>query len=83
MGKLKSELLALAGMAAVCASEYFDTGRRTSLFPEHQYREPPRLDKVDLSEREFVVKGEKILAHDKKTAIKIYNRRHNIKKKKK
>lgn len=82
MNKLRSDLLALAGIAAMGASEYFGTRRRTSPFPV-QHREPPRLDKVDLSEREFVIKGEKILAHDKKTAIKIYNRRHNIKKKKK
>lgn len=81
MGKLKSELLALAGIAAMGASEYFSTPRRTNLYTA-QYRELPRIDKVDLSEREFVIKGEKILAHDKKTAIKIYNRRHNIKKKK-
>ena len=82
MSKLKSELLALAGIAAMGASEYFGTPRRTSPFPV-QHREPPRIDKVDLSEREFIIKGEKIRAHDKKTAIKIYNRRHNIKKKKK
>lgn len=82
MGKLRSELLALAGIAAMGASEYFGAPRRRSPFPV-QHRELPRIDKVDLSEREFVIKGEKILAHDKKTAIKIYNRRHNIKKKKK
>ena len=82
MSSLKRELLMLAGMAAMGADEYFGTRRRTSPFPV-QHREPPRLDKVDLSEREFVIKGERILAHDKKTAIKIYNRRHNIKKKKK
>lgn len=82
MSKLRSELLALAGIAAMGASEYFGAPRRTRPYTA-QHREPPRIDKVDLSEREFIIKGEKILAHDKKTAIKIYNRRHNIKKKKK
>lgn len=81
MSSTKRALLALAGIAAVEASEYFGTRRHTSPYPA-QRDDLPRLDKVDLSEREFIVKGEKILAHDKKTAIKIYNRRHNIKKKK-
>ena len=77
----KRELMWLAGIAAMGASEYFGAPRRRSSF-SLQHREPPRIDKVDLSEREFIIKGEKILAHDKKTAMKIYNRRHNIKKKK-
>ena len=80
MSKLRSELLALAGIAAMGASEYFGTGMRSSGYTAAK-RELPRLERVDLSEREFVIKGEKILAHDKKTAMKIYNRRHNIKKK--
>lgn len=82
MSKLHRDWLMLAGMMGMCASEYFGTPRRTRPYTA-QHRELPRIDKVDLSEREFVIKGEKILAHDKKTAIKIYNRRHNIKKKKK
>lgn len=80
MNSIKRDILALAGMAAIGASEYFDTGRRRSPLPAQRH-DLPRIDKVDLSEREFIVKGEKIVAHDKKTAIKIYNRRHNIKKK--
>ena len=41
-----------------------------------------QLNPVDLSEREFVIKGERIMAHDRKTALKIYNRRHPDKKRK-
>ena len=81
MNRLKNELLMLAGIAAIGASEYFGApGRRSPYLA--QRREAPRIDKLDLSEREFVIKGETIIAHDKKTAMKIYNRRHNIKRKK-
>ena len=38
-----------------------------------------RLNPVDLSEREFIIKGEAIMAHDKRTALKIYQRRHKNK----
>ena len=34
------------------------------------------MNPTDTSEREFVVKGERIMAHDKKTALKIYANRH-------
>ena len=33
-------------------------------------------------EYEFCIHGEKIMAHDRKTALKIYNRRHSEKKRK-
>ena len=39
-----------------------------------------QLNPVDMSEREFIIKGERIMAHDKKTAKKIYARRHSGKK---
>lgn len=35
-----------------------------------------RLNPVDMSEREFIINGERIMAHDKKTARKIYKNRH-------
>lgn len=41
-----------------------------------------RLNPVDISEREFIIKGERIMAHDKKTAMKIYANRHPETKKK-
>ena len=35
-----------------------------------------RLNPVDLSEHEFSIHGEKIMARNKKTALKIYANRH-------
>ena len=42
-----------------------------------------RLNPVDLSEREFCIKGERIMAHDRRTALKIYANRHPETKKRK
>ncbi len=43
-----------------------------------------RLNPVNLTEHEFIIKGEKIMASSKKVAMKIYANRHpEIKKKKK
>lgn len=35
-----------------------------------------RMNPTDTSEREFTVRGERIAAHDRRTALKIYARRH-------
>ena len=77
-------------MAAAMASgrnPYFDVGNPRMTEAQKRKREEylreraHQLNPVDLSEREFIIKGERIMAHDRKTALKIYNRRHPEKKK--
>ena len=74
-------------MAMACGrNPYFDVvnpmmteaqkRRREEMLRERAHR----LNPVDLSEREFIIHGERIMAHDKKTARKIYARRHLKKK---
>ena len=41
-----------------------------------------KLNPVDMSVREFMVHGELIIAHNRKTALKIYTNRHPETKKK-
>ena len=78
-------------MAAAMASgrnPYFDVVNPRMTEAQKRKREEylreraHQLNPVDLSEREFIIKGERIMAHDRKTALKIYNRRHPEKKKK-
>ena len=78
-------------MAAAMASgrnPYFDVVNPRMTEAQKRRREEylkeraHQLNPVDLSEREFIIKGERIMAHDRKTALKIYNRRHPEKKKK-
>lgn len=65
---------------------YFDVVKPTMTERQKRKREEylkeraHRLNPVDLSEREFIIHGEKIMAHDRKTALKIYQRRHPKKK---
>jgi hypothetical protein len=56
--------------------------RRTSENEKRERERVHRLNPVDLSEREFTIKGERIMAHDRKTALKIYANRHPETKKK-
>lgn len=67
----------MAAMAMAMANDpYFSLGT-----PKRQMSEgvkcalAHRLYHEDRSEREFIIHGEKIMAHDKKTAKKIYARR--------
>ena len=55
------------------------TEQQRKRYEEYQCERAHRLNPVDLSEREFVINGEAIMAHDKKTARKIYQRRHGKK----
>lgn len=78
--------LAMAMMSG--GNPYFDIPR--TLTPEQKRRRDEylrernhRLNPVDLSEREFVIKGERIMAHDRKTALKKYAIRHPESKKRK
>lgn len=43
---------------------------------EDRKRRMHKLNPIDTSQREFVIKGERIIAHDKKTALKIYANHH-------
>ena len=79
----------MAAMAMAMANNpYFSLGttKRTmseaerKRYEEYKRERAHRLNPVDMSEHEFIIKGERIMAHDKKTAKKIYARRHSGKK---
>ncbi|MBP5425032.1 MAG: hypothetical protein J6Y33_03045 [Prevotella sp.] len=86
--KIYPATLAMAMAMARGRDPYFDVinpmmteaqkRRREEMLRERAHR----LNPVDLSEREFVIKGERIMAHDRKTALKIYANRHPETKKK-
>ena len=73
-------------MLAMASDPYFSLGRskRTmseaerKRYEEYKRERAHRLNPVDMSEHEFIIKGD--MAHDKKTAKKIYARRHSGKK---
>lgn len=46
---------------------------------EESKKRAHRLNPVNLTEHEFVIHGEKIMARNKKTAMKIYANRHKKK----
>lgn len=93
MSKTSRLLLLSAMMAAVTGTAPGHFAMREAEDPwsgEDDWERKRRLHKMnptDTSEREFMVKGERIMAHDKKTALKIYANRHpetkNKKRKKK
>ena len=69
------------------SNPFYDTGyssrTRTRKMTDEEKRERGRkLCPLDLSEREFTIHGERIMAHDRKTALKIYANRHHETKKK-
>ena len=67
-------------MMAAASNPYFSLGTPKRQLSEDEKRERAHnLNPVDLSEREFVIHGERIMARDKKTAKKIYARRHSKK----
>ena len=80
-----STVMAMA--MAMASNPYFDVVNPRMTEAQKRKREEylreraHQLNPVDLSEREFIIKGERIMAHDRKTALKIYNRRHPEKKK--
>ena len=59
------------------------SSRTNELLDKHDKERNHRLNPVDLSEREFCIKGERIMAHDRRTALKIYANRHPETKKRK
>ena len=76
----------LALAMAMASNPYFSLGRpamseaERKRYEEYKRERAHRLNPVDMSEHEFIIKGERIMAHDKKTAKKIYARRHGGKK---
>ena len=85
MRKYMAAVLAMSAMAG--GRDIYDlppsaSGRTQKLLDKHEKERNHRLNPVDLSEREFIIRGEAIMAHDRKTALKIYANRHpEIKKK--
>jgi hypothetical protein len=77
----KSIAMMAAMMMAAASNPHFSLETPKRQLSEDEKRDRAhRLNPVDMSQREFIIKGEKIMAHDKKTALKIYARRHSKKK---
>ncbi len=82
MSRMRRLLAAALIMGAMAdRRDIYDTppsvsGRTRELLDEHRKERNHRLNPVDLSEREFIIKGEAIMARDRKTALKIYANRH-------
>lgn len=78
-------MLAAMMMAAAGGKSPFMTGypERRRMSDEEAKERAHRLNPVDLTEHEFIIKGEKIMASNKKTAMKIYQNRHPESKKRK
>ena len=81
-------LMAAMMMAAAGGRSYYDLPRPLTE-EQKKRREQWRKERAhklygeDRSEREFVINGETIMAHDRKTALKIYANRHSEQKSKK
>lgn len=82
----------MAALAMCMASDpYFSLGssRRTmseaqlKRCEEYKRERNHRLNPVNMTEHEFVIKGEHIMASSRKTALKIYANRHPEKKRRK
>ena len=77
-----------AMLMAMASDPYFSLGRpkrsmseaERKRYEEYKRERAHRLNPVDMSEHEFIIKGERIMARNKKTAKKIYARRHGGKK---
>ena len=83
MSRLKSTMLLTAMMMAAAGNPYFGTPRRRERTPEQKRQRLQelghKLNPVNLTEHEFIIHGEKIMARNKKTALKIYANRHSNK----
>lgn len=85
--KGRGGILMLAAMMAAAAggNSPFMTGypERRRMSDEELKKRAHALNPVDLTKHEFIIKGEKIMASNKKTAMKIYANRHPESKKRK
>lgn len=62
-------------------SKHFITEEQRKQYDNYQKEHNHRLNPVNLTEHEFIINGEKIMAKNRKTALKIYARHHQNKKK--
>ena len=76
-------MMMMAAAMMGTGNEYFDTGRhRARHDPYERETEEERRQRLrkmygqNRQEHEFVIKGERIMARDKRTAMKIYANRH-------
>ena len=76
-------MMMMAAAMMGTGNEYFDTGRhRARRDPYERETEEERRQRLRMlygqnrQEHEFVVHGERIMARDKRTAMKIYANRH-------
>ena len=89
MNKLVAAALMMSAIAGQCGY-VFDTGcddnHRNPYEGETDEERKRRLHKMfgeNTQEHEFVINGERIMAKNRKTALKIYERLHPMKKKRK
>lgn len=83
ISKLMAATLMMAAVAGAGDTSIFDTGTRRrhratggrELTEEEKARNH-QIYGVNMQEHEFVIHGEKIMARNKKTAMKIYANRH-------
>lgn len=83
ISKLMAATLMMAAVAGAGDTSIFDTGTRRrhratgcrELTEEEKARNH-QMYGVNMQEHEFVIHGEKIMARNKKTAMKIYANRH-------
>lgn len=86
MAKRFSPMLALMTAALLSGNQHFSLGRprmseeKKKRYDEEQRQRAHALCPETVTEHEYVIKGERIMARNRKTALKIYQRRHNIKK---
>ena len=83
MKKAIGMVAAMMMAAAAGSREFYDTGLYRKPARKMSAEDRHKLYGQDLTEHEFTIKGEKIIAHDKKTAMKIYANRHPESKKRK
>ena len=79
MGRLFMASLMMASMAGMAPGLYdYDPGDGPWKNEDEagRKRRLHRMNPVDTTEREFNIKGERIMARDRKTALKIYANRH-------
>ena len=63
-------------MAAAQNPYYMQKSPKREISDEEKRAKAKALYPMDMSEREFIIHGEKIMAKNRKTALKIYALRH-------
>lgn len=73
--RLRMAILMAAAMTAG-VNPYFDTRRMLAEVKPRDNTKARKLYKVDCQEHEFIIRGEAIMARNRKTELKIYSNRH-------